>query len=641
VLPSLLNNLIYYQMAELIKDISSKYYSTVLGDLDGKADASIHIGSQDKFVPNINASKWDDEAWINLNYKAMSVATEKESLSDGTASLKVGGVTFKTWPLNNNVLECSLTFDSKNDVPVNNKLMFEIKDSGNLSYYYQPPLTQKEIDEGSERPDNVIGSYAVYFNKRNNQYKTGKFCHIYRWHFVDKNGKTKWCDRLYIENGELIIPVPDLSNMVFPVYGMGAGDTLGYDSIGGTFGNYSTAGSVFTASASGTLDGTGKLYLNNDNAGSQDIDIEISVYDDNSGTPVGGDLVSTCTSTVTTLGAWASGWSNDVSGLSGSITNGNDYWLLFDTPDSNIRGKYDAGTDRGFASYIGSYGSWPDPGSWGEPTITAMIWSVYVDYTPSGGTSVAPTTLPPTSLAPTSLAPTTLTPTTLEPTTLPPTTLAPTTLEPTTTAPTTLPPTTLAPTTLEPTTIAPTTPEPTTLAPTTIEPTTLLPTTLAPTTLEPTTLPPTTIIVTTQAPTTLPPTSLAPTTLEPTTLSPTTLEPTTLPPTTLAPTTLEPTTLPPTTLEPTTLPPTTVAPTTLAPTTLEPTTLAATTLAPTTLPPTTLFHTTVAPTTLFHTTLAPTTIITTTLAPTTPGPFAARRRGIKDFGFSFRDRWRN
>ena len=162
------------------------------------------------------------------------------------------------------------------------------------------------------------------------------------------------------------------------------------------------------------------------------------------------------------------------------------------------------------------------------------------------------------------------------------------------------------------------------------------PTTLAPTTAAPTTLPPTTVAPTTAAPTTLPPTTLPPTTLPPTTLAPTTLAPTTLAPTTTAPTTLAPTTLAPTTPAPTTLAPTTLSPTTLAPTTLPPTTLAPTTIEPTTLPPTTI-----APTTVTLTTLAPTTIITTTLAPTTPSPFAARRRGIKDFGFSFRDRWRN
>ena len=165
----------------------------------------------------------------------------------------------------------------------------------------------------------------------------------------------------------------------------------------------------------------------------------------------------------------------------------------------------------------------------------------------------------------------------------------------TTLAPTTLPPTTLAPTTLPPTTLAPTTPEPTTLAPTT----------LAPTTVAPTTVPPTT----------LPPTTLAPTTLAPTTLAPTTIPPSTLPPTTLGPTTIGPTTIPPTTPEPTTLPPTTLGPTTPAPTTE-------------------------APTTIFHTTLAPATTLTT-LAPTTAFEPVARRRGIKDFGFSFRDRWRN
>lgn len=261
-------------------------------------------------------------------------------------------------------------------------------------------------------------------------------------------------------------------------------------------------------------------------------------------------------------------------------------------------------------------------------------------------TTPAPTTPAPTTLAPTTQAPTTLAPTTLAPTTLPPTTLAPTTQEPTTPAPTTpvpttLPPTTIAPTTPQPTTPAPTTGAPTTLPPTTLAPTTLAPTTPVPTTPAPTTPVPTTLAPTTPVPTTLPPTTPVPTTLPPTTQAPTTPQPTTPAPTTPVPTTPAPTTPVPTTQAPTTPVPTTLPPTTQVPTTPAPTTPAPTTLPPTTLPPTTAGPTTAGPTTIPPTTLPPTTLVPTTLGPTTEPPEpVVRRRGIKDFGFSFRDRWR-
>lgn len=192
-------------------------------------------------------------------------------------------------------------------------------------------------------------------------------------------------------------------------------------------------------------------------------------------------------------------------------------------------------------------------------------------------------------------------------------------------------------TTAPPTTVGPTTQTPTTSAPTSLPPTTVSPTTPVPTTPSPTTLAPTTVAPTTPAPTTIPPTTSVPTTPAPTTLAPTTLAPTTVAPTTPAPTSLAPTTSPPTTL-----PPTTVAPTTTAPTTAKPTTPAPTSLAPTSLPPTTVGPTTMAPSTPPPTTLPPTTLGPTTLPPPTTAPPApvVRRRGIKDFGFSFRDRWR-
>ena len=211
-----------------------------------------------------------------------------------------------------------------------------------------------------------------------------------------------------------------------------------------------------------------------------------------------------------------------------------------------------------------------------------------------------------------------------------------TTIQPTTLIPTTTAPTTPAPTTSEPTTPTPTTAEPTTISPTTLTPTTPVPTTIAPTTLQPTTPAPTTV-----EPTTVQPTTPAPTTLAPTTPALTTVEPTTPAPTTLKPTTLVPTTVKPTTIAPTTIAPTTVEPTTIAPTTPVPTTLQPTTPVPTTLVPTTLLPTTLAPTTPGEfTTSLPTTILPTTLAPTTTFIPVLRRRGINDFGFSFRDRWR-
>ena len=72
-----------------------------------------------------------------------------------------------------------------------------IKSKG-LDFFYQPPLTQKEIDEGAFRPENVVGSYAVYASEQKTNYvggklyRTGKVGHIFRPKIIDSAGTEVW-----------------------------------------------------------------------------------------------------------------------------------------------------------------------------------------------------------------------------------------------------------------------------------------------------------------------------------------------------------------------------------------------------------------------------------------------------------------
>ena len=61
----------------MIKKVFGKteYYSRLEEDTD------VYIGGNfKKFVPNINMSKWNDEAWLNINHK--------ETIVSGEATLK-------------------------------------------------------------------------------------------------------------------------------------------------------------------------------------------------------------------------------------------------------------------------------------------------------------------------------------------------------------------------------------------------------------------------------------------------------------------------------------------------------------------------------------------------------------------------
>lgn len=149
--------------------------------------------------------------------------------------------------------------------PSTNKIIFDIETKG-LKFYYQPPLILEEM-EYSFRPDNVVGSYAVYHNTRTSlhkrqvdaeKYKCGKAFHIYRPRLEDADGDWVWGDlNIDIESQKLTVTIPQdfLDNAKYPVH-HAAGATFGYETIGGSYESHtnSITGSHFTCPESGTAD---------------------------------------------------------------------------------------------------------------------------------------------------------------------------------------------------------------------------------------------------------------------------------------------------------------------------------------------------------------------------------------------------
>lgn len=121
-----------------------------------------------------------------------------------------------------------------NEKPDTNRFCYTIEGAENYDFFYQPPLTEQEIKEGSERPPEIEGSYAVYHKSlKNNEYKTGKVMHIPRpqvWSLSDENTKV-WADLSY-NAGELCVTVPQkfIDTATYPVR---VDPTFGYTSVGG------------------------------------------------------------------------------------------------------------------------------------------------------------------------------------------------------------------------------------------------------------------------------------------------------------------------------------------------------------------------------------------------------------------------
>ena len=210
-------------------------------------DAVIKIGGSmpDKFVPNINASKWGDECWLNINHPD-SVTSESEEFIADKVSLKIGNNTHRCYALENGDLEYEIEYESR---PAYDIETFDLSFPDGLIFAKQLTLEEEwERDNVGQtledylavmnRPDNVINSYAVYWKEVNNQYKTGKFCHIYRAELIDANGNRSWCDMDINPSTKKMRVIMDgawLDNAVYPVI---LDPVLGYDTYGGSSGGF-------------------------------------------------------------------------------------------------------------------------------------------------------------------------------------------------------------------------------------------------------------------------------------------------------------------------------------------------------------------------------------------------------------------
>lgn len=134
-----------------------------------------------------------------------------------------------------NEFDIDFTLHSKPDT---NVFEYKLKGAEDFHFFYQPELTAEEIAEGALRPDNVVGSYAVYHKTKANHrvgstnYATGKAFHIYRPKAIDANGAEVWAELSYV-NGVLSVTVPQ-SFLDDAVYPLKVDPTFGYTTVGAT-----------------------------------------------------------------------------------------------------------------------------------------------------------------------------------------------------------------------------------------------------------------------------------------------------------------------------------------------------------------------------------------------------------------------
>jgi len=377
-----------------IKTISTP----ILGGLLG-------VENEQVIEPSISLSRWGEtNLKIKPNLSDVENKDKKIILNENKIRFETPKIDYDFYSFSEGEGGYKMVWFLK-EKPESNIISFQIE-SQNLDFFYQPPLTQeyqngyseewqKEIVvsetqvkdlEGNvlvERPENTVGSYAVYHSTKGGMndangkdYKAGKAFHIYRPHLFDANGLEAW-GNLHIENGIYSVEIPQdfLDKVQFPLK---SNDEFGYHTNGLSSADF-TASSILTngSTYTGISGVVNSISLYCKYVTSRTARFTMHIYDTSS--PSNKIDVSQEITPISTM-SWLTGNST----LSPTLSVGTTYYLTEMQKNSYSYVGYD--TQVPYNKYKSSitYGTWPSTITW-NGNYTTIIISIYATYTPGGG----------------------------------------------------------------------------------------------------------------------------------------------------------------------------------------------------------------------------------------------------------------
>lgn len=355
----------------------------------GASSYSIELGDATQsaiFYPQVKLSFWDNECNFSIRFVDTQYERAKvDILPSGTVEWEKGIFKSRLYEKPNDQFEFEVELASK---PSSNLIQFTIQDK-EFNYYYQPPLSQEEIDEGCSRSEDVIGSYAVYHKSRKHnkdgskKYFTGKAFHIYRPWAEDANGVRVWCD-LNIEAGMMTITVPQqfLDSAVYPVI---VDPTLGKTSFGAS--SSTRAANAICAINAGNAVENGtvtSISIGIDGNGVGTVNAKGVLFN-----AVGGGvntIVSNGVSPSVLLPSSAGGLYTTINySSSPSIVSGSPY-AISAVSDATLKYYYDS--TPSFDGFFHDANNYTTPIDTPSVTNTARDLSMYITYTAAGGSSI-------------------------------------------------------------------------------------------------------------------------------------------------------------------------------------------------------------------------------------------------------------
>lgn len=364
------------------QNLKDKGWDTEIGDRRSK----------NKFIPRVKIQRWDD-AFIEIGVHPSLQGGGDSVTHDGDAIVWSKGIytaKFYDWAGDPDDEGGSGSFEWEfilaSEPPINS-FSVDIR-SENVKFYYQPALTPEEIADGVERPERVVGSYAIYHTSKHNyiigqtNYQIGKIGHLYRPKVTDNNGDWIWGE--WNDDAEatsqLTVTV-DAAWLAAAAYPVVIDPTIGYIEIGLSNSQLSDvhcngitrqAGHNITANSGDTVTKFSaycKSY-------SQPDDADFAVYS----VDVNGDPENRLTAAVAiTADSSTSNWKHSAP-VSQSLVSSIEYTICDGVSDPvGFRLYYDAGLP-GDQSRDGTTGTLPATWTDGGGAYTS-IQSMYATYT--------------------------------------------------------------------------------------------------------------------------------------------------------------------------------------------------------------------------------------------------------------------
>jgi len=373
-----------------------------LAAVDERANVDIG-GPGEAFLPRVRSEKWGGRCWMDIAARGVEKDVAEERVTKhgrhrrdkqrDKLTAEIVRTSRKTGKRRGeqhrffigDSFDWDIEWQSAADLPDETNdagdmiVEFDVSSPAGLAFHYQPELTAEEIADGHERPEDIIGSYAAYWDQSGRfldgdgheivNYETGKYAHLKRPLFICADGSQFWGYQ-NISNGVLTVAAPRdiISGLGAAQYPLTLDPTFGYTSAGGSYGgnnanHYANANATYqhAATAGDTIT---EIALWTYGSGTQ----PVAVYNTTSGYP--NSLIGESTVALSGSYAWAT-----TSGFSLVLSGGVTYTLALGLG----RHRYDVGAQAATRGGTGAF-----PATWPAATNRNETISIYATYTAGG-----------------------------------------------------------------------------------------------------------------------------------------------------------------------------------------------------------------------------------------------------------------